>query len=323
VFPLLETVTLNTTGARAAKTDAQLRDAGDDATVLHESKVDKFDKRLQLLNRTAKGDSKALAMADELRYMSLYEFAWKFYVNRGRLCRSLRPVCIMVTPSFSADCANVSHDRHEAYARAAVVAYWRLMPKQKRHEAIMRHQYLRAEDLTTTDTRTWGTTDFAAPLGRFLGVQDLVREFDGRKNRAGKEIGWAQALMEMLVDPMLVSWVPGWVVEQYERWNPKFRGTLRWAMGQAEAPRTSTNAELLSLTRWKMIEVQERRQVEKAKAKAGEEDSDGSSVLSSRVGSESEEEEKEVEEPKSLNKKQRHRARHKEERARAEAKGEI
>ena len=115
-------------------------------------------------NRTAKGDSKALAMADELRYMSLYEFAWKFYVNRGRLCRSQKPVCIMVTPAFSADCANVSHDRHEAYARTAVVAYWRLMPTQKRHEAIMEHQYLRAEDLATTDRRTWGTTEFAAPM---------------------------------------------------------------------------------------------------------------------------------------------------------------
>ena len=61
-------------------------------------------------------------------------------------------------------------------------------------------------------------------------------------------------------------------------------------MGQAKGLRTSTNAEFLSLTRWKMIEVQERRQAEKAKAKAGDEDSDGSSVLSSRVGSESEEE---------------------------------
>ena len=288
VFPLLETVTLNTTGARAAKTNAQLRDAGDDEPVTHESKVDKFDKRLQVLNRTAKGDSKALAMADELRYMSLYEFAWKFYVNRGRLCRSQKPVCIMVTPAFSADCANVSHDRHEAYARTAVVAYWRLMPTQKRHEAIMEHQYLRAEDLATTDRRTWGTTEFAAPMGRFLGVQDLVRQFDGRKDRAGKEVGWAQALMEMLVDPMLVAWVPGWVVEQYERWNPKFRGTLRWAKGPPGAPRTSTNAELLRLTRWKMIDVQERRQAEKAKAKAGDEDSDGSSALSNRVGSERE-----------------------------------
>ena len=30
-------------------------------------------------------------------------------------------------------------------------------------------------------------------------------------------------MMEMLVDPMLVAWVPGWVVEQYERWDPDFR----------------------------------------------------------------------------------------------------
>ena len=88
---------------------------------------------------------------------------------------------------------------------------------------------MREEDLATTDRRTWGATEFVAPLGRFLGVQDLVRKFDGHKDRAGKEIGWARALMEMLVDPMLVAWVPGWVVEQYERWNPDFRGTLRWA----------------------------------------------------------------------------------------------
>ena len=95
------------------------------------------------------------------------------------------------------------------------------MPKQKRHEAIMEHQYLRVEDLATTDRRTWGTTDFAAPLGRFLGVQDLVREFDGRQDRAGKEIGWAQALMEMLVDPMLVAWVPGWVCLLYTSPSPR------------------------------------------------------------------------------------------------------
>ena len=173
----------------------------------------------------------------------------------------------MVTPAFSADCANVCHDRHEAYARAAVVAYWRVMPTRQRHEAIMKHQYLQQEDLATTDSRTRCTTDFLAPLARFLDVQDSVRKFDGKKDRSGKEFGWAQALMEMLVDSMLVAWVPGWVVEQYERWNPKFRGTLRWAMKNtrpAGTPRTSTNAELLKVTRWKMIDVQELRQAEKS-----------------------------------------------------------
>ena len=175
----------------------------------------------------------------------------------------------------------------------------------------MKHQYLREEDLATTDRRTWGSTEFVAPLGRFLGVQDLVRKFDGKKDNAGKEVGWAMALMEMLVDPMLVAWVPGWVVEQYERWKPKFRGMLRWAMGKhgakdarragtprtdarrAGTPRTSTNAELLRLTRRAMIAVQEKREAEKAEGKAGGEDSDASSAISSRVGSESEEEEKE------------------------------
>ena len=63
------------------------------------------------------------------------------------------------------------------------------MPTRLRHEAIMKHQYLQPEDLASTDTRTWGTTEFVAPLGRFLGVQDLVLKFDGRKDRAGKEIG--------------------------------------------------------------------------------------------------------------------------------------
>ena len=77
----------------------------------------------------------------------------------------------MVTPTFNADCANVCHFKHEAYARTAVVAYWRLMPTQARHEAIMQHQHLRPDDLTTTGTRTWGMTSFVAPLGRFLGAR--------------------------------------------------------------------------------------------------------------------------------------------------------
>ena len=232
--------------------------------------------------------------------MSLYEFCWIFDAYRGKLCRSVKPVCIMVTPAFSADCANVMHDRHEAYARAAVVAYWRLMPTWERHEAIMNHQYLRPADLATTDRRTWGTTEFVAPLGRFLGVQDLVRKFDGKTDRAGKEIVRAQALMEMLVDPMLVAWVPGWVVEQYERWNPKFRGTLRWALQdgatsgthRAGPPITRTNADLLRVTRRAMIAVQEKREADKAKGKAGDEDSDASSALGSGLGNESEEEDK-------------------------------
>ena len=303
VFPLLEVVTVNTTGARRLKTRAEMRDAGDDGPVAHDSRVDKFDQRLALLNRTAKGRTAASEMAGELRYMSLHEFNWKFYVHRGRICRSRKPVSLMMTPTFSADCANMLHDRHEAYARSAVVAYWRLMPTRARHEAIMKHQHLREEDLATTDTRTWGTTEFVAPLARFLGVQDLVRKFDGRKYR-GKEVGWGRALMEMLVDPMLVAWVPGWVVEQYERWNPEFRGSLRWATGshtdKRQGLRTRTNVELLRVTRRKMVARHERRQAEKESGKTGDQDSGATSSGSGNVGSEGEEEEKEEEEDPEL-----------------------
>ena len=140
VFPLMETVPLNTAGARRVRTNAAMQNAGDDEPVVEYSKVDKFDKRLELLNRMSIGRSARDALVAELRYMSLYEFYWKFYVDRHRICRSKKSVCIMVTPTFSADCANVKHDRHEAYARTAVVAYWRLMPTGARREAIMKHQ---------------------------------------------------------------------------------------------------------------------------------------------------------------------------------------
>ena len=63
---------------------------------------------------------------------------------------------------------------------------------------------------------------------------------------------------------------------------------------------TRTNAELLRVKRRAMIAVQEKREAEKARAKAGGEDSDASSAISSRVGSESEEEEKEDQEDPEL-----------------------
>ncbi len=58
-------------------------------------------------------------------------------------------------------------------------------------------------------------------------------KFDTEKRDAqGRPLGWALALMEMLADPMLLAWVPGWVVEQYERWNPYFRPCVRSALQQ-------------------------------------------------------------------------------------------
>ena len=80
-------------------------------------------------------------------------------------------------------------------------------------------------------TIEWGTTQFPCGPGRFLGVQDLVQKFDtDAVDGKGRKLGWAMALLEMLVDPMLVAWVPTWVREQYERRNPYFRPCLRQAL---------------------------------------------------------------------------------------------
>ena len=68
--------------------------------------------------------------------MSLYEFWWKYSVWKGRLKRATRGVCLMVTPCYSADCANVRHVSHENYARGCVVAFWRHMATSERHEMI-------------------------------------------------------------------------------------------------------------------------------------------------------------------------------------------
>ena len=84
-------------------------------------------------------------------------------------------------------------------------------------------------------------------LDRFLGVRDLVLQFDGgrveetrwaaqqdgtrkaivyRRARGAWKYGWRYAFMEMIVDPILVQWVPTYIVEQYERWNPYFKESL-------------------------------------------------------------------------------------------------
>ena len=65
------------------------------------------------------------------------------------------------------------------------------------------------------------------PASRFLGVHDLFMKFEGTKrDRKGKDIGWALALMEMLTDTVLYNWVPAWLSEQYERANPFFKEVL-------------------------------------------------------------------------------------------------
>ena len=175
---------------------------------------------------------------EEIRDVSLYEFWWKYSVYKGRVRKSTRPVCIMVTPCFSADCANVAHPHHEGYARAAVIAYWRHMPKARRHKLIL--DEMKKTNVAAMKVASFGATEFVAPPAnavapeedRFLGMRDLYWQFEGIRDRHGADIGWGLALMEMLTDPMLREWVPAWVVEQYERANPFYREVVTALLGQ-------------------------------------------------------------------------------------------
>ena len=62
---------------------------------------------------------------------------------------------------------------------------------------------------------------------------------------------WSYALMEMLVDPVLKTWVPAWVVEQYTRWNPYFEKQLRTVM-EVDADKALSNRTFLRTVRKKM-----------------------------------------------------------------------
>ena len=112
VIPLMPVVSLNTTGTRPLKSAAALKDKGDEEPVHEDSKIDKFDKRLVIVRRQRERGDLSISEA-EVRDVSLYEFWWKFFVDKGRLRRSTRSACIMVTPCYGADCANVQHAHHE------------------------------------------------------------------------------------------------------------------------------------------------------------------------------------------------------------------
>jgi len=255
VLPLMPVVSLNTSGARPLKSWSLLKDASPDAPVHQDSRVDKFNKRLQIVRNQFKDDPALMRRWEkEVRDVSLYEFWWKYDLFRGTLRRVGRAVCLMVTPSYSADCANVAHACHESYARVAVIAYWRHMSTKKRHEMI---ENAMSTGVKAIDRVYWGASKFepepdhaAAPeLDRHLGVRDLYDRFEGRG-----DVGWGMALMEMLTDPMLLTWVPDWVVEQYERANPFFRDALR----SMETRGLSSNRTLLLRTKREMIRRHER-----------------------------------------------------------------
>ena len=224
VMPLMPVVSLNTSGSRPLKSWSVLQSAGHNEPVHYDSRVDKFNKRLQFVRRQCTGEE-LKRWEGEIRDVSLFEFYWKYCFYRGKLKRSPSEVCVMVTPAYSADCANVKHPAHEGYARVCVIAYWRHMTTEARHEAIAQNSL---HDIKAVPQVYWGSTKFVTPpvqagfedSDAYLGVSDLYSKFEC-------DDGWAFALMEMLVDPMLVCWVPGWVREQYERANPFFRSVLK------------------------------------------------------------------------------------------------
>ncbi len=224
VFDLLPVVSLNTYGTRRLKSRSALEKLGDDEDVREDSKVDKFNKRLALVRKQNIGNKRVDVTEAELRDLSFYEFYWKYFMKQNKIYRSTRPVALMVTPCMSADTANVTHARHEMYARTCVVAHWRLMSTDARRR--LHSKAADDERYTRADDRCLGQTLFAPPwlgsdgkfhVGRYLGIGDLIDAFEGK---------WADALMEMLVDPVLSEWVPIYVIEQYDRWNPYFRECL-------------------------------------------------------------------------------------------------
>jgi len=297
MLSLMPVVSLNTTGTRALKTVAQMQNAGPDAEISWRSKVDKFDERLCLLRRQfprPEQDPLRLHWEGLIRDTSLQEFYWKYNVYRGRLHKTTQDVCIMVTPAVSAAAACVLHDRHDIYARTCVVAYWRCMPSTDRARLW--------NAMAIKEPWFFGGTVLEPPLphagarpseqDRFVGVQDLVAAFDERRREEmvwstptqggaypfrrrrfspGVTYGWSFALMEMLVDPVLLEWVPEYVVEQYKRWNPYFvdfldQVTSEWReKGAKLSPARKTNRLFLRKVRARMEAAQKSKQGENKK----------------------------------------------------------
>ena len=79
-----------------------------------------------------------------MQHTSLYEFWWEFRQVHGQLVRASVSFVLMVTPSYSVDCAFVLGDRHSDYARTVVVAHWRMMPTDKRGQRLQERSVLDA-----------------------------------------------------------------------------------------------------------------------------------------------------------------------------------
>ena len=305
VFPLLRVDYLNTQGVRAVKSGKHLLDLAPGQPAVWDSKVDKFNKRLQLLRR-ARGKPRGLAvvtggnvaeeetrMDDMIRDVSLYEFYSKYEFRGQCIFRRVAPIALQVTPGFSADCACVDHGLHEAFAQRCVIAFWRLMPTQRRHK-------LWAEKGSRScDGRLLGSTRFDVPVehagfpdaDRHLGIGDLYTAFSGthrsewqwiydrsgdhkhtekrflRKDTAKPCYGWGFALVEMLLDPVLKAWVPQWVREQFERRNPDFEKIVDEVLRE-DGRRVQSNRGVIVTVR-RRLRLSARKAARRAAAQGG------------------------------------------------------
>ena len=124
-------------------------------------------------------------------------------------------------------------------------------------------------------------------LDKYLGIEDLYDAFEGthrrelvyvdeengwrerEPRRRPANCGWAFALMEMLVDPVLHEWVPKWIVEQYERRNPHFKDALA-AVLREDRERILTNRQLLLKARRVMRRMSKAAERDAKAAQGGE-----------------------------------------------------
>ena len=104
------------------------------------------------------------------------------------------------------------------------------MPTLKRHDELRNAVKVKADPAVCYGCTPF-VDEFANPMcpeeQQLLGTRSLYARFEGKRDGRGNDVGWTLALLEMLTDPMLLQWVPEWVVEQYERANPFFRETLK------------------------------------------------------------------------------------------------
>ena len=138
-------------------------------------------------------------MEKQIRNVSVYEFYSKYYWKRNQVKKRAQPVALQVAPGFSADCAEVDHGLHQMYAKANVLAFWRLMRTQDRIRLAKRLD----PDTSgkAVDNRVLGSTWLDLPpvhaggepsdLDRFLGLGDLEEAFERGLTR--REVWWESA----------------------------------------------------------------------------------------------------------------------------------